>query len=68
MAGFGAHAWQALGKIPRLLWADYLQWYREVLGLRVENHSRLLDVQPRADGVSLRVSDPRRPAAAGGGR
>lgn len=65
VAGFGAQAWQALGKIPRLLWADYLQWYREVLGLRVENHSRLLDVQPRADGVSLRVGDPRRPADAG---
>ena len=50
-AQFGLPAWQALDKIPRLQWMDYLRWYRRVLGLDVRNRQRLLDVRPRADGV-----------------
>lgn len=50
-AQFGTGAWGALDKIPRLQWADYLRWYRQVLALDVSNHQRLLDVLPRADGV-----------------
>ncbi|BEU97864.1 NAD(P)/FAD-dependent oxidoreductase [Acidovorax sp. DW039] len=50
-AQFGLQQWEALDKIPRLQWADYLRWYRKVLGLDVHNHQRLLDVQPRGDGV-----------------
>jgi cation diffusion facilitator CzcD-associated flavoprotein CzcO len=36
-AQFGAEAWAALGKIPRLQWMDYLRWYRKVLAIPVEN-------------------------------
>lgn len=50
-AQFGLVAWQALDKIPRLQWAEYLRWYRQVLGLDVRNRQRVLDVCPRADGV-----------------
>lgn len=56
VAGHGTQAWQALGKIPRLVWGEYLHWYRQVLGLPVENNRRLVSLVPRADGVSLRVA------------
>ncbi|MBB2201761.1 SidA/IucD/PvdA family monooxygenase [Gluconacetobacter tumulisoli] len=36
-ARYGAQAWQALDKIPRGDWQAYLDWYRAVLELPVEN-------------------------------
>ena len=50
-AQFGLDAWQALDKIPRLQWMDYLRWYRAVLGLDLRNRQRVQAVRPRADGV-----------------
>ncbi|WP_415205670.1 FAD/NAD(P)-binding protein [Pseudorhodoferax sp.] len=50
-AQFGLAAWQALDKIPRLQWMDYLRWYRRVLDLDVRNRQRVAAVLPRADGV-----------------
>ena len=29
--------WEALGRIPRTVWMEYLDWYRRVTGARVEN-------------------------------
>lgn len=55
-AQFGAEGWAALDKIPRLQWAEYLRWYRKVLGLEVHNQHRVSLVTPRADGlVALEV-------------
>ena len=48
---FGSDEWDALDKIPRLQWMDYLRWYRKVLALDVRNEHTLLAVRPRADGV-----------------
>lgn len=57
-AQWGVEAWRALDKIPRLQWADYLRWYRQVMRIEVRNEQALLDVQPRADGlVALQMSD-----------
>jgi len=57
-AQFGLEAWAALDKIPRLQWADYLRWYRQVLGLDVRNQQRATDLRPRADGVvELHLAD-----------
>ncbi len=50
-AQHGLRAWEALDKIPRLQWADYLRWYRSVLALDVRNRQRVLAVAPRADGL-----------------
>jgi len=50
-AQWGRDAWDALDKIPRLQWMDYLRWYREVLALPVVNDCRVTDIVPRADGV-----------------
>jgi cation diffusion facilitator CzcD-associated flavoprotein CzcO len=55
-AQFGAAQWEALDKIPRLQWMDYLRWYRRVMQLGVHNEHRVTDVLPRADGlVALRI-------------
>ena len=50
-AQFGAQQWQALDKIGRLQWMDYLRWYRQVLGLDVRNGHRITEVLPHADGL-----------------
>lgn len=36
-AQYGADGWTNLKLIPKELWADYLAWYRRVLGLPVRN-------------------------------
>jgi len=36
-AQWGADAWQAVKRIPKEGWADYLAWYRRVLNLPVRN-------------------------------
>lgn len=48
-AQFGLAAWEALDKIPRLQWMDYLRWYRRMMEVDVRNEHRLLDIRPRAD-------------------
>lgn len=50
-ACFGAQAWQALDKIPRGVWMEYLRWYRRVLNLPVRNESKVTAIAPAADGV-----------------
>ncbi|ANY16585.1 NAD(P)-binding domain-containing protein [Bordetella pseudohinzii] len=58
-AQFGLTAWEALDKIPRLQWMDYLRWYRRVLALDVRNDHHVTAVLPRADGVvELAVRTP----------
>jgi cation diffusion facilitator CzcD-associated flavoprotein CzcO len=49
-AQHGEAAWAALGQIPRELWMAYLGWYRRVLGLPVENETRVERIVPE-DGV-----------------
>jgi cation diffusion facilitator CzcD-associated flavoprotein CzcO len=57
-AQFGLAAWDAMDKIARLQWADYLRWYRQVLDLDVRNRQQVLAVRPRADGlVQLELAD-----------
>ncbi|MDQ2736825.1 MAG: SidA/IucD/PvdA family monooxygenase, partial [Pseudomonadota bacterium] len=51
-AQFGRDKWDALDKIPRLQWMDYLRWYREVLELPVLNGHRVTDVRPRGNDDS----------------
>ena len=50
-AQFGRDEWDALDKIPRLQWMDYLRWYRGVLALPVRNGHRVTDLRPRGDGL-----------------
>ncbi|WPB56548.1 NAD(P)/FAD-dependent oxidoreductase [Xylophilus sp. GOD-11R] len=57
----GAAAYDALERIPRDAWANYLGWYREATGARVRHHTTLLRVEPAAAGlhVALRLPDGR---------
>lgn len=50
-AQFGEAAWEAMDKIPRVQWMDYLRWYRRVLDLPVRNGHHVTAIVPRADGV-----------------
>jgi FAD-dependent urate hydroxylase len=60
VAQFGDTAWQALNKIPRTMWMDYLRWYRGVLRLPIENGIEVLRIDPLDSLLALEL--------AGGGR
>jgi FAD-dependent urate hydroxylase len=50
-ARFGAEHWQALDLIPRMLWAEYLLWFRRVVGVIVRNGCELREIAPAAGGL-----------------
>jgi cation diffusion facilitator CzcD-associated flavoprotein CzcO len=57
VAQFGAADWVALDKIPRLMWMDYLRWYRRVLGLPVENGVEVRRIAPLDGLLALELAD-----------
>ncbi len=50
-ARHGGAGWEALDKIARGDWMDYLRWYRRVTALPVRNDTRLVRIEPIADGL-----------------
>jgi FAD-dependent urate hydroxylase len=50
-AQFGAEGWEAVDKIPRSDWMNYLRWYRKVLNLPVINEVKLTLIDPSKDGI-----------------
>ncbi|MFK7891285.1 MAG: NAD(P)-binding domain-containing protein [Granulosicoccus sp.] len=52
-AQFGAESWDALDRIPRTMWMDYLRWYRHVLDIPVENNVELTQVVPDESALEL---------------
>ncbi len=42
----GAAAWDALGRIERTEWIQYLRWFRKAAAVEVENRTRLLSIEP----------------------
>ena len=61
-AQHGAAEWDALDKIPRPMWMDYLRWYRRVLGAPVENGVSLDRVRPEGDLLRLDLSGAAEPS------
>ncbi|MEM6745244.1 MAG: NAD(P)/FAD-dependent oxidoreductase [Pseudomonadota bacterium] len=57
-AQFGEDAWDRLGKIPKEMWADYLEWYERVLDLPVEAGTECTAVRPFADRVEVDLVGP----------
>lgn len=51
---YGEAAWEALDKIPRPMWMEYLVWYRKVLDIPVENEVEVRQVRP--EGPYLRLA------------
>lgn len=50
-AQFGHQAWDDLFRIPRVMWMAYLVWYRKILGIPVQNDTRIEDISPVADDL-----------------
>jgi cation diffusion facilitator CzcD-associated flavoprotein CzcO len=50
-AQFGEQAWNELGKIPTVLWGNYIQWLHKVLAISVESNSRLKEVIPNPNAT-----------------
>jgi cation diffusion facilitator CzcD-associated flavoprotein CzcO len=57
-AQFGLEAWNALDKIPRLQWMDYLRWYRRVMKVDLRNQHNVVDIVPCPDHVRLHIDGP----------
>ncbi|MET0867337.1 MAG: NAD(P)/FAD-dependent oxidoreductase [Pseudorhodoplanes sp.] len=58
-AQWGAEAWERLERLPREQWQDYLNWYRRVLSLPVENGAEVTAIEPHGELVSLSTADGR---------
>lgn len=52
-ARFGDVAYENLQAIPRLDWADYLDWFRDVTGVEVRYEHRLQRIEPVPEGLRL---------------
>jgi FAD-dependent urate hydroxylase len=50
-ARFGADGWKSLDLIPRELWAEYLLWFRRVVGIPVRNGCEVVEIAPAAGGL-----------------
>jgi cation diffusion facilitator CzcD-associated flavoprotein CzcO len=62
-ARFGAESWAGLGQIPRELWAEYLLWVRETIGIPVRNGLEAIEIAPAAGeliAVTVRDNGDRR--------
>jgi cation diffusion facilitator CzcD-associated flavoprotein CzcO len=57
-ARFGAEDWDRMALIPTGHWADYLDWFREVLALPVSNRQRLVDIELADDHVVAHLETP----------
>ena len=50
-ARFGRQAWDAIDRVPRTHWMDYLRWYRDVLDVPVQNDTAVLSIGRAQDGM-----------------
>ncbi len=56
IAQFGDAEWDRLDKIPRVMWMDYLRWYRDVIALPIENGVEVLRIRPQDGLLALDLS------------
>jgi cation diffusion facilitator CzcD-associated flavoprotein CzcO len=57
---FGRQAWKRIDRIPQEVWRSYLDWYRDVLGLVVENEVELTSIEPVGDLLLAHLRHPDR--------
>jgi cation diffusion facilitator CzcD-associated flavoprotein CzcO len=48
-ARFGRRAWERIQKLSPQVWREYLDWYRDVLELPVENDTEVTSIEPAGD-------------------
>ncbi len=51
----GPDAFDALDRIPRLAWADYLDWFQQVTDTTVRYGTRLIEIEPDGDLLRLHL-------------
>jgi cation diffusion facilitator CzcD-associated flavoprotein CzcO len=51
----GPEAFDALDRIPRLIWADYINWFRETTGTEIRYRTRLIEIEPQGDLLRLHL-------------
>lgn len=54
----GEAAWEAIGRVARLDWAEYLTWYRRQVGVAVRYRTRVLDIEPAAGHLRIHLATP----------
>ncbi len=54
-AKFGPESWEALALIPTGLWADYLAWFRHVVGVPVRNGAEVVDIAPAGGLLAVTI-------------
>ncbi len=54
-AQHGVAAWDAVFRVPRTAWMDYLRWFRRVSGVAVHNGWRLISLRPAPCGTLLEL-------------
>lgn len=57
-AQFGNEAWEALDKIPRLQWGEYLQWFKTMTAPILLSQHQLIDVKLTPQGRELTFETP----------
>jgi cation diffusion facilitator CzcD-associated flavoprotein CzcO len=51
----GTAAFDALDRIPRTDWADYLDWFQQATGTTVRYGTRLIEIEPQGDLLRLHL-------------
>jgi cation diffusion facilitator CzcD-associated flavoprotein CzcO len=51
----GPEAFDALDRIPRLAWADYLAWFQQATDTKVRYRTRLTEIEPQGDVLRLHL-------------
>jgi cation diffusion facilitator CzcD-associated flavoprotein CzcO len=56
-ATYGVADWQALPIIPREHWADYLLWFRDAVGVAVQNETAAVGIAPSGGLLAVTLRD-----------
>ena len=51
----GPDAFDSLDRIPRLAWADYMDWFQQVTGTTTRYRTRLVEIEPQDDLLRLHL-------------
>jgi cation diffusion facilitator CzcD-associated flavoprotein CzcO len=57
-ARHGAESYAKIVRIPRREWAEYLRWYRDLLGIPVRYGTRLVRIEPSEGHFRLHIETP----------
>src|ERR1700689_4700088 len=57
-ARHGRDAYAAIDRIPRLDWAGYLSWYKQILNINPRYETRLQRIEPATDHFRLHLTTP----------